>query len=180
MKVFLNDSCYIALFSLYTSLSGRIHILSKRYSPWEQTCWLLSTDCTKENEFWHPLCKLLLSSQERAKSFFCTFFNFFCSDDHISLFTRSQYMPILIVYRVIKFSKEGNWFYKRFQQIFQKWRKYYFLSIFQILHTGATLGPEINSLCRQQGCFHVLFVSGCLDWSGVRSWKIDKIILILR
>ena len=105
---------------------------------------------------------------------------FFCSDDHIFLFTRSQYMPILIVYRVIKFSKEGNWFYKRFQQIFQKWRKYYFLSIFQILHTGATLGPEINSLCRQQGCFHVLFVSGCLDWSGVRFWKIDKIIQVFR
>ena len=44
VKVFLNDSCQIALFSLYTSLSGRIHILSKRYSPWEQTCWLPSTE----------------------------------------------------------------------------------------------------------------------------------------
>ena len=98
----------MALFSLYTSLSGRIHILSKRYSPWEQTCWLLSTDCTKENEFWHPLCKLLLSSQDRAKSLFCTFFYFFCSDDHIFLFTRSHYIPILIVYHLIEFSKEEN------------------------------------------------------------------------
>ena len=77
VKVFLNDSCQIALFSLNTSLSGKIHILSKRYSPWEQTCWLLSTDCTKENEFWHPLCKLLLSSQDRAKSLFGTFSIFF-------------------------------------------------------------------------------------------------------
>ena len=76
VKVFLNDSCYIAHFSLYTSLSGKIHILSKRYSPWEQTCWRLSFDCTKENEFWHPLCKLL-SSQDRAKSLFCTFFYLF-------------------------------------------------------------------------------------------------------
>ena len=88
----LNKSCQNALFSLYTSLSGRIHILSKRYSPWEQTCWLLSTDCTKENELWHPLCKLLLSSQDRAKSLFCTFFyfffarmiTFFCLHGHIT------------------------------------------------------------------------------------------------
>ena len=108
VKVFLNNSCQIALFSLCTSLSGRIHILSKRYSPWEQTCWLLSTDCTKENEFWHPLCKLLLSSQDRAKSLFCTFFYFFCSDDHIFLFTRSHFIPILIVYHLIQFSKEEN------------------------------------------------------------------------
>ena len=106
--VFLNDSCLIALFSLYTSLSGRIHILSKRYLSWGQTCWLLSTDCTKENEFWHPLCKLLLSSQDRAKSLFCTFLYCFCSDDHIFLFTRSHYIPILIVYHFIQFSKEDN------------------------------------------------------------------------
>ena len=110
--------------------------------------------------------------------FFVLFSIFFARMITFFLFTRSQYMPILIVYRVIQFSKEGNWFYKRFQQIFQKWRQYYFLSIFQVLLTGATLGPEINSLCRQQGCFHVLFVSGCLDWSGVRFWKIDKIIQV--
>ena len=112
---------------LKTYLSGRIHVLSKRYSPWGQTCWLLSTDCTKENEFWHPLCKLLLSSQERAQSFFCTCFIFFARMITFFLFTMSQYMPILIVYRVIQFSKEGNWFYTRFQQIFQKWRQYYFM-----------------------------------------------------
>ena len=112
--------------------------------------------------------------------YFVLFSIFFCSDDHIFLFTRSHYIPILIVYHLIQFSKEENWFYKRFQLTFQKWRQYYFLLIFQVLLTGATLGPEINSLCRQQGCFHVLFVSGCLDWSGVRFWKIDKIIQVFR
>ena len=112
--------------------------------------------------------------------YFGFFPHFLCSDDQLFLFTRSQNMRVLIVYHLIQFSKEENWFYKRFQQTFQKWRQYYFLSIFQVLLTGATLGPEINSLCRQQGCFHVLFVSGCLDWSGVRFWKIDKIIQIFR
>ena len=112
--------------------------------------------------------------------YFVLFSIFFCSDDHIFLFTRSHYIPILIVYHLIQFSKEENWFYKRFQLTFQKWRKYYFLLIFQVLLTGTTLGPEINSLCRQQGWFHVLFVSGCLDRSGVRSWKINKIIQVFR
>ena len=133
---------------LNTSLSGRIHILSKRDSPWEQTCWPLPTDCTKENEFWHPLCKMLLSSQNRAILLFCIFFHFLSLDDHIFLFKRSQYMPVLIVYHLIHFSKEENWFYKRFQQTFQKWRQNYCLSIFQVLLTGATLGHEINSLRR--------------------------------
>ena len=40
-----------------------------------KTCWPLSTDCAKENEFWHPLCKMLLSSQNRAfvKGYFAKF-----------------------------------------------------------------------------------------------------------
>ena len=117
-------------------------IIAINASPWQLTVQPNATP------IWHPLCKLLLSSQDRAKSLFCTSFYFFCSDDHIFLFTRSQYIPILIVYHLIQFSKEENWFYKRFQLTFQKWRKYYFLLIFQVLLTGATLGPEINSLCR--------------------------------
>ena len=80
--------------------------------------------------------------------YFVLFFYFLSSDDHIFLFERSQYMPVLIVHRLIQFSKEENWFYKRLHQTFQKWRKNYRLSIFQILLTGATLDPEINSLCR--------------------------------
>ena len=112
--------------------------------------------------------------------YFVLFSIFFCSDDHIFLFTRSHYIPILIVYHLIQFSKEENWFYKRFQLTFQKWRQYYFLCIFQVLLTGATLGPEINSLCRQQDCFHVLFVSERLDGSGERTWFIHKITQIFR
>ena len=66
--------------------------------------------------------------------YFVLFFYFLSSDDHIFLFERSQYMPVLIVHRLIQFSKEENWFYKRFQQTFQKWGKNYFLCIF--------IGPE--------------------------------------
>ena len=122
----------------------------------------------------------MLSSQDRAKSLFCTFLYCFCSDDHIFLFTRSQNVRVLIVHHLIQFSKEENWFYKRFQQTFKKWRQNYFLCIFQVLLTGATLGPEINSLCIQQGCFYVLFVSERLDGSGERTWFIHKIIQIFR
>ena len=54
--------------------------------------------------------------------YFVLFSIFFCSDDHIFLFTRSHYIPILIVYHLIQFSKEENWFYKRFQLTFQTLR----------------------------------------------------------
>ena len=76
--------------------------------------------------------------------------------------------------------KRGKLVLQTFSTDISKMKTILFLSIFQVLLTGATLGPEINSLCRQQGCFHVLFVSGCLDWSGVRFWKIDKIIQVFR
>jgi len=72
-------------------------------------------------------------------------------------------MPILIVYRVIQFSKEGNWFYKRFQQIFQKWRQYYFLCIFQVLLTDATLGPEIACVDNKVVSVSYSFQSGWMN-----------------
>ena len=55
-----------------------------------------------------------------------------------------------------------------------KWRKNYDLFIFQVLHTGAFLRPEMNSLGRYMGCFDILFVSERSGWSGRRTWKMNK------
>ena len=57
----------------------------------------------------------------------------------------------------------------------RKWGLNYDLSIFQVLHNGAFLGPEINSLGWYKGCFDILFVSERTGWSGGKTWKIDKI-----
>ena len=55
-----------------------------------------------------------------------------------------------------------------------QWRQNYDLFIFQVLLTGASLRPEMNSLGRYMGCFDMLFISERLGWCGVRTWKMNK------
>ena len=56
-----------------------------------------------------------------------------------------------------------------------QWRQNYDLLIFQVLLTGASLRPEMNSLGRYMDCFDMLFISERLGWCGVRTWKMNKI-----
>ena len=57
----------------------------------------------------------------------------------------------------------------------EKWGQNYDLFIFQVLHAGAFLGLEMNSLGWYYGCFGILFVSERTGWYGERTWKMNKI-----